>query len=119
MTTKKGIWISYDFGLKGDYTGLFTWLDNHQAVECGTGLAFFRYDIGDLNISAEPRELVKKLTADIKEYVKLSKSDRLYIIWKDSNTNKVKGDFINGSRKQAPWEGYGKIKGDNQTDTAE
>jgi hypothetical protein len=22
--TKKAIWISYDFGLKGDFTGLFT-----------------------------------------------------------------------------------------------
>lgn len=114
--TKKGIWISYDFGLKGDYTGLFNWLDNHQAVECGNGLAFFKYDAGNLSTSADQKEFVKKISADIKDYVKLSKSDRVYIIWKDGNTNKVKGEFISGNRKQAPWEGYGKLRGSNQTD---
>jgi hypothetical protein len=50
--------------------------------------------------------------------VKLSKSDRIYIIWNDSNSGKFRGDFISGSRKQAPWEGFGKI-GDKTTDTEE
>ena len=118
MATKKGIWISYDFGLKGDYTGLFTWLDNHQAVECGNGSAFISYDIGSLGISDDSEKLVETISSDIKEYVKLSKSDRLYIVWKDSNTDKIKGEFISGSRKQAPWEGYGKLKGVSQTDSA-
>ncbi len=115
MIIKKGIWISYDFGLKGDYTGLFTWLDNYQAVECGHGLAFFKYNF-DSNQSSD---LIKKITSEIKEYVKLSKSDRVYIIWKDNATNKVKGEFISGSRKQAPWEGYGKLKEDVTTDSDE
>ena len=119
MATKKAIWISYDFGLKGDYTGLFTWLDNHNAFECGNGLAFFRYDIGNLKISDNSKELVNKISSDIKEYVKLSKADRLYIIWKDGLTNHVRGEFISGNRKQAPWEGYGKLKGDNLIDSDE
>ncbi|MBK7566220.1 MAG: hypothetical protein IPI31_00180 [Bacteroidetes bacterium] len=117
--TRKAIWISYDFGLKGDFTGLFTWLDNHDAVECGNGLAFFRYDISDTNGKTDTESLIKKITADIKDTVKLSKSDRVYIVVKDSHTNKVKGEFINGNRKQSPWEGYGKLKGDNIIDSEE
>ncbi|TSA37100.1 MAG: hypothetical protein D4R64_06190 [Porphyromonadaceae bacterium] len=118
MTTRKAIWISYDFGLKGDFTGLFTWLDNHSAVECGNGLAFFRHDISKLE-GTDSESLIKLLTADIKETVKLSKTDRVYIIFKDTSTNKVKGEFINGNRKQSPWEGYGKLKGGNTIDSEE
>jgi len=117
MATKKGIWISYDFGLKGDYTGLFTWLDNHKAVECGSGLAFFRYDTSTLETTIQTKVLINKISADLKEYVKLSKSDRLYIIWKDDETKKIKGEFISGSRKQSPWEGYGKLNDNNVIDT--
>jgi hypothetical protein len=117
MATKKGIWISYDFGIKGDYTGLFTWLDNHKAVECGNGLAFLRFE--NTNLTDDPKALIENISRDIKEYVKLSKSDRLYIIWKDDKTDKVKGEFISGNRKQSPWEGYGKLKGDQYTDTDE
>lgn len=40
---KKAIWISYDLGIGGDYDGLYRWLANHGAVECGDGLAFFNY----------------------------------------------------------------------------
>lgn len=39
----KAIWISYDLGIGGDYDGLYRWLANHKAVECGDGLAFFNY----------------------------------------------------------------------------
>jgi len=117
MATEKGIWISYDFGLKGDYPGLFTWLDNHKAVECGNGLAFFKYE--NVDSSSDTKELINKISSDLKDYVKLSKSDRLYIIWKDGLTRKVKGEFISGGRKQSPWEGYGKLKRDNFIDTDE
>ncbi|MCX6316877.1 MAG: hypothetical protein NTW29_06285 [Bacteroidetes bacterium] len=117
MASKKAIWISYDFGIKGDYTGLFTWLDNHKAVECGAGLAFVRFE--NTTITDDGKALIEIISNDIKEYVKLSKSDRLYLIWKDDQTGRVKGEFINGSRKQSPWEGYGKIKTDNFTDTDE
>ena len=29
------IWISYDLGVRGDYEGLYAWLDSHGAKECG------------------------------------------------------------------------------------
>lgn len=115
----KAVWISYDFGLKGDFTGLFTWLDNHNAVECGNSLAFFRYDISELTGKVNGSDLIEHISSDIRDTVKLSKSDRVYIILKDSSTHKVKGEFINGSRKQSPWEGYGKLKDGNIVDTDE
>lgn len=106
MKIKKAVWISYDFGLKGDYTGLFTWLNNHKAVECGSGLAFIKYDV-ELNVLDSTETLISKLKGELIENVELSKSDRLYVVWHDSQTGKIKGHFIAGSRKQAPWEGFG------------
>ena len=29
------VWISYDLGIRGDYEGLYAWLDSHRAKECG------------------------------------------------------------------------------------
>lgn len=107
-TVKKAIWISYDLGLKGDYQGLYSWFDNHEAVECGNGLAFFPYTTSELDL----QKFLRIIHDDIKSSVKLSPTDRLYIICKDQSTGLVKGYFINGARKQSPWEGFGKPKGD-------
>lgn len=119
--TKKAIWISYDFGLKGDYTGLYTWLDNMKAIECGNCLAFINIDLSDtlLSSTADKEEIISYLKSSLKEYVKLSKTDRVYAIWKDNKSQYIKGEFINGSRKQSPWEGYGKLSNDNKTDFGE
>jgi len=109
MSKGKAIWISYDLGLKGDYPGLFAWLDNHKAVECGQSLAFFFYEIKADPSMIIDKALEHKLYDDISKNVKLSNSDRVYIIWRDDVSNKVKGTFINGARKQNPWEGFGGI----------
>lgn len=103
---KKAVWLSFDFGIKGDYKGLYTWLDNHDAVECGEGLAFFPYhtEQKDMNL------FLKEISEDIKKYVTLSQSDRLYIISKDTQLNFVRGFFINGDRKASPWIGFGRLK---------
>ena len=110
MSTNKAIWISYDFGIKGDYNGLYTWLDNNDAKECGVGLAYCRFDVSKLGIDSTDKQLIAKLTLDLRKSVKLSRTDRLYVIWKDSITGKIKGEFVSGARKQAPWEGYGQLK---------
>jgi hypothetical protein len=119
VAKKKAIWISYDFGLKADYNGLYTWLDNNHAVECGTGLAFCNYDTSELAPNLSEENVIKHVIKDLKEHVTLTKSDRLYIIWLDSQTNKVKGEFLSGARKQSPWEGYGKLNNQQTIDTAE
>ena len=38
---RKAIWLSFDLGVAGDYPGLYKWLDEHDAVECGDSVAFF------------------------------------------------------------------------------
>ena len=70
-TTRKAIWISYDFGLKGDYMGLYTWLDNHNALECGNGLAYCNYDTSELSATTASGDLIKHITKDLKAHIKL------------------------------------------------
>jgi len=42
---KKAVWISYDLGIKGDYQGLYSWLDDHDAIECGNSVAFIQFEV--------------------------------------------------------------------------
>ena len=94
---EKAIWLAYDLGIKGDYEGLYSWLDDHEAKECGDNVAFLKYDTQD--------NLVEQLKQDLSTYVKLSKSDRIYLIWKEND--KLRGHYLFGKRKAAPWTGYG------------
>ena len=41
---ESAVWISYDLGVQADYEGMYSWLDEHQAKECGDSLAFFNYE---------------------------------------------------------------------------
>src|SRR4051812_39530662 len=92
------VWISYDLGVRGDYEGLYTWLDEHDARECGESLAFINYRYsGDLRDS---------LTTALTEAIETDKRTRLYVIYKDRETNKIKGRFVCGGRKSAPWDGF-------------
>ena len=38
---KKHIVINFDLGLRGDYSGLYTWLDSRNAIECEKANAAF------------------------------------------------------------------------------
>lgn len=98
---KKAIWISYDLGIGGDYDGLYRWLANHGAVECGDGLAFFNYHPQDVN------SILTELKTEIEANVRVNNKTRIYCIRKVSD--KIKGSFIFGSRKGNPWEGYGDV----------
>jgi hypothetical protein len=106
VNSKKSFWLNYDFGLRGNYNGLFTFLDNNEAIECGNGLAYFTFsNPNKLTLD----ELIKKITSELAELVIPSPSDRIYLIWRDDSgtSTKVKGKFIFGDRKTAPWNGYG------------
>lgn len=98
MITKKAFWISYDLGLKGDYSGLYTWLDTVKAKECGDSIAFFTKEYKG--------NLIEAIKKDILKYAKLSKTDRVYLIYLENESGKVKGYFLFGGRKRAPWEGF-------------
>lgn len=95
---KRTIWISYDLGVRGDYEGIYTWLDEHEAEECGDSLALLKYEFSG--------DLIEDLKKDIKDSVELTKKTRIYVIWRDAKTKKMKGRFIFGTRKSPPWTGY-------------
>jgi hypothetical protein len=108
---EKSIWLSYDLGVQGDYTGLYAWLDNLEAKECGNNVALFKYEIDD------EEDLREKIKADLSEHVTLEKHDRIYILFSDSETKKRKGCFLFGKRKASPWKGYG--DGEDEIDEEE
>lgn len=97
---KKLFWLSYDLGLKGDYTSLYMWLDEMNAKECGNSVASFWFEYEN--------NYLEELERSLKDAIDLSKNDRFYLIWRQNNEgkSKVKGRFIIGKRKPAPWEGY-------------
>ncbi len=104
----KNIWMSFDLGIRGDYDGLYSWLDDHGAKECGHNMATFNYDF-PLN-----KDLVEELKTDITSTVDLSKRDRVYIVWKKDDV--TKGRFLFGKRKASPWTGFGSMDADNVED---
>ncbi len=94
---KRAIWLSYDLGLRGDYSGLYAWLDTHGARECGDATAFLETDT--------KQDITVWLHEELTQHVKLAPKDRIYAIYHECL--KMKGKFISGGRKRAPWEGYG------------
>lgn len=95
---KRAIWICYDLGVRGNYESLYSWLDEHEAQDCGPNLAFLKHE--------DHGSLVKNLTAEINNLLKESRHARIYLIYRDDETKKVKGSFIMGTRKAPSWSGY-------------
>lgn len=97
MSTKQIIWLSFDLGLRGDYEGLYAWLDQHGAKECGEGVAFLHYP-------HDGETLPDKVKADLEKSITFDKRSRLYVIWRNRK-GVMKGRFIVGARRAAPWVG--------------
>ena len=100
---KNTIWISYDLGVNGDYDGLYAWLDIQGAKECGSSVAYLTYHHVD--------DLMESLRSEIAGAVSLDKRSRIYVIRREGE--QVKGGYLVGRRKAAPWEGYGEIEDDS------
>ncbi len=93
---KKSIWISFDLGVQGDYESLYSWLDAHDAKECGDSLATLQYEYrGDL---------VDCLKKELKDRIEINGKTRIYVIRQDPEG--LKGRFIFGNRKRPPWTGF-------------
>ena len=94
---RQQVWLSYDLGFKGDYEGLYAWLDDHNAKECGENLAYFSFDyVGDV---------FQSLENDLSNAISWDKNSRIYVIYRSDD--KWRGRFIKSRRKRAPWSGYG------------
>jgi hypothetical protein len=93
----KLIWIAFDLGVRGDYEGIYEFLDRHEAKECGDSVAVFQYEF--------KRDPVAELKRELSDAVKFDRRSRVYVIFPDK-AGKYKGRFIVGGRKPAPWAGY-------------
>ncbi len=95
---KQLIWLAYDLGLQGDYQGLYTWLDAHQAKECGDSLAALTYE--------HDGDLCAALKKDLQAAFDVNNKTRIYVIYRDTIKHSLKGQFLLGNRKAAPWTGF-------------
>ena len=98
MGKTQAVWLAYDLGIQGDYEGLYEWLGTFGAEECGDSLAFFNYPY--------KTDLIRELTKDLKEDVRLNGRARLYLIYKDEKTRLARGRFLVGRRRRPAWAEY-------------
>ena len=92
------IWLSYDLGVSGDYEGMYSWLENHGAKECGSSVAFLKsYEFDG--------DLLESLRADVRDTVMLNRRSRIYVIFSDNG--RLRGRYVVGKRKAPPWTGFG------------
>ena len=102
------IWLTYDMGVGGDFQGLYSWLDDNKAIECGNSNAFFKYSYPD-EIQTD-KDFVEFIKGELESKVDFKPGNRIYIIRKAINVDKngkTMGSFIIGKRKANPWEGFG------------
>ena len=93
---KHFVWVSFDLGVKGDYEGMYAWLDSHKAKECGDSVACFWYE--------HSGELLEDIKSDLSKRVEIdTKKNRIYVI--RLVEGKMKGAFLFGRRRSAPWTG--------------
>jgi len=57
---KRTVWLSFDIALGGDFDGMFEWLDEHEAEECGDNLAIVKIECKEADTI---RVLKKSLTS--------------------------------------------------------
>ncbi len=90
--------LSYDLGIDGDYEGLYFWLDEKKARECGDSVAFIK----DYEYKGD---LIEHLKKEISKSVTIRKKDRIYV-FHPKKEGGFKGSFLFGKRKKSPWAGY-------------
>ncbi len=96
---KHFIWVSFDLGVKGDYEGMYAWLDSKDAKECGDSVGCFLYE-------HQSSDLLEDIKQDIRANVELDeKKSRIYVI--RLVKGKMKGSFVFGHRRNPPWAGFG------------
>jgi homospermidine synthase len=76
---------------------MYAWLDGHGAKECGDSVACFWYDHPSSDILQDVKD-------DLNNSVELdAKKNRIYVI--RLVEGRMKGNFIFGHRRNAPWAG--------------
>jgi hypothetical protein len=98
------IWLSFDFGVRADYEGMYEFLDSHAAKECGDSLGAFWFEY--------KKDLFTELAKEIRAAVDIDKRSRIYVVY-PSGQGKTRGKFIIGKRKWPAWSGFGPSRSDD------
>lgn len=96
--SKSTIWISFDLGVRGDYESLYAWLGKQKAKECVNNLALLVYQYSG--------NLFDALKSDLSASVATDKRTRIYVLYRDGTTKKMKGSFVFGGRRAPVWAGF-------------
>ena len=105
------LYINYDLSLRGDYKGIYKWLDKNEAKERGNGYALIEnYNIPESVISKskdidKDATIIKYIREDLQESVDIKPSDRIYLTFKKLEDEKLAGIFLFGKPQMPPWEG--------------
>ena len=105
-------YINFDLNIRGDYKGLYKWLDKNKAEERGNNYAIIKnYDFPDSEIEGltivadKNRAFSNYLKNEIIEFATIGKTDRIYLTLKVLGRENVGGVFIFGRKQSNPWEG--------------
>lgn len=103
---KAFIWLSFDLGVRGDFEGMYAFLDAHGAKECGDSVGAFTYEY--------KKDLLNELAKELHKTVSLDRPrSRVYVIYR-SEGGRYTGKFIIGKRKSPPWAGFGSTEEDGE-----
>ena len=119
METNKNLrfFLNYDLNFNGDYDGLYKWLDDHNAKNCGQNFCEFFYS-SDNKVDSSQSEKVaaqktlKSLESDLTKSVSLKRGDRIYLIGIMPDGMSF-GGFLTGDYGPKPWAGYGQKQSEN------
>ena len=107
------LYINYDLGIRGDYKGLYRWLDKNKAEERGNAYALIKkYDFPDSELTGvtgfkeKNLKFIKFIKDDILKFATIGKSDRIYMTFNTIEIRNLGGVFLFGRNQASPWEGY-------------
>ena len=90
------VWLAFDLGIRGDLEGIYQFLGEHDAKECGGNMGTFKFTYNE--------DIPTELTQQLKNVVKFDKRSRVYVIYPRAGKSVAK--FIIGSRRSPPWSSY-------------
>jgi hypothetical protein len=94
-TEKTRVWLNFDLGFDGDWEGLYQFLADHDAKECGANSATFFWPTKNLKNS---------LQKALRDAVKIDKRSKIYAIYKAPDG--MHASFMFGKRRSPKWTGY-------------
>lgn len=120
---EKRIFINFDLSLRGDYKGLYKWLDKNNAEERGNGYALIKkyfYPDSELAGASDYKEknmkLINFIRKDIKKFAEIGSSDRIYLTFETFEKESLGGIFLFGKKQATPWEGHYNESSETETD---